>query len=607
MVAIPGSTLAQSDEDQAAGILYESGRDAFKADRFEEALVDLRKAYSLVKNRYLRFYLGLTLERLARCGEARPFLESLSGELNGEQESLRRGALANCLLSAIEHAIVTGDCTAANDDLGALEKLRVADLAGRRTGLVGRCEVAKAWPLARSDRCDEALATLARTPGPAGTEVQSESEAIASHCRQAHVGFAPSTASQHAAFVLAEEGLLLERKGNPTAAAGKFEKALVLFEEPHLRMHAARTRFAGLDCAGAVGHADAAMKGAPELAHDARRIRTWCATFNIDAAALPDVAVRRRMMARYLELAPWEGTVDLEGLSATLSNFDNPRVRLFVARSLSESQRYVEALNLLRNAGEWPESLRAEASAELDRARFGSLDPGAESGREERFQTYAEARAELDRGLDREAEVKLAAIAGHPMVARYLAELAGARGDCERVDALMESARSDPALPPGWATSVSGKCRELAAQQAKARQDQEQSERLAEERKRLAIRQGASYALMGLGAACIATSGYLFYRYFAAVDSSHARMNEYNASTDPVEMASLRGRVAAAHKDARASSGAGYGMVGLGAGLVTWGVVWYFESRGAKGRAPSVMAVPVVSTDAVGVVLSRSF
>ena len=90
-----GSTVAMAQprltpEERAAAPLYQEGRALFKAKRYPEALSQLSKAWGIVKNDSLRFYLGLTYAALDRCPESLPFLTQLRGRLGSSQRAFER-------------------------------------------------------------------------------------------------------------------------------------------------------------------------------------------------------------------------------------------------------------------------------------------------------------------------------------------------------------------------------------------------------------------------------------------------------------------------------------------------------------------------------------
>lgn len=134
-------------EEQAALIVYEEGRKLFKKRRFGDAIVRFEKAFAIVKNKFVVFYLGRTYAQLGRCKEALPHLSALRGKLPPRQAKIVTNDLRGCRLRLATADAATGRCAEAQVALdGAPAKPSRANAAALKTATaaVAGCWRAKA-------------------------------------------------------------------------------------------------------------------------------------------------------------------------------------------------------------------------------------------------------------------------------------------------------------------------------------------------------------------------------------------------------------------------------------------------------------------------------
>jgi len=283
VVLMPPVTLSQgsSVEDQAALILYQSGRDKFKAEDYQGAATALRKAFGLSPNVFSQYYLGLSLERIGQCEEALPNLVALAGKLAADQELLRRGSHARCILSRAESLSKEGDCPAVARELETIRWPLDQPEETRRGELAGSCIIDRAIHLKEQARCREALNGLKSLTVPLSPRNESRKALATRECESLIAGFKPSSTLEQAAFMLVLEGTALVDAGQVSAGIQKLEKALIVLDEPHIHLHLARAYAATSDCKGATRHAEAALKALPELRDQMKPLQNKC----------PDIAV----------------------------------------------------------------------------------------------------------------------------------------------------------------------------------------------------------------------------------------------------------------------------------------------------------------------------
>ena len=189
---IPLDVAAQSAEETAALQLFERGKEAFKAKRFEEALPLFEKAQAVVDNVHTQYYLDRALAAVNRCAEALPFLAKVDGQLPESVEDFRLADETRCLRSAATESLGKDNCRAA---LPMLEKL-----AGRLK------DADETW---RAEK--------------------------ATYCSTRATDFPTDTATRKAAYGLYEAGLAAQSAGNLPEAATLLTKTLALSDEPVVR------------------------------------------------------------------------------------------------------------------------------------------------------------------------------------------------------------------------------------------------------------------------------------------------------------------------------------------------------------------------------------
>jgi tetratricopeptide (TPR) repeat protein len=83
---------AQKKFEEAARVLYESGKNLYQTGEYEKALENLEKAYQIIKNPYIEFYIARCCQKLGRFQDALNYWELASGKFTGAyQEELEAG------------------------------------------------------------------------------------------------------------------------------------------------------------------------------------------------------------------------------------------------------------------------------------------------------------------------------------------------------------------------------------------------------------------------------------------------------------------------------------------------------------------------------------
>lgn len=553
---------ADPDED-AALILYREGRDAFKRGDDATAVRELQRAFALAPNDFIRYYLGLALERSGRCGEAMPHLLALAGRLPAEQERARVAAAA-------------------------------------------RCEVRRAEVLANEGRCAEAAEVLAGVPGGVSPEADGGRTRIATECERRAAGFVPENASQRAALVLVLAGRRMLEEGNPAGAAERFEKAIALFDEPHIRLLAARARYADLRCPEALRHSQAAVSGLPDAREEVEAMRAWCETFAVGDDAPVDTRTRRSLMARYRDATSLR-TGGFELLSATLATYDNPAVRLYLARRLYALGRFEEAASMARGAVGRLAGREAEVTDVLDRARFAAADANEGVPKDRVYDAWRKAEALLRDGDATGAIDTVRAWPLNPAVARVLAEAHARRGECEAAETHVTLAQSsEPPPGPTWARDVRSACLGYRQALLAEREQALRRERLLSRRAAFRARRGVSWGLIATGAACLVVAGVSGWQYAAAGADSDDAMAAYDAATTGPQAAAARARAEEARDRARAWSATGWATGAAGVAAMTAGVLLRVLTDRGEAALP-VVATPAAPGGAAGLSLSGRF
>jgi tetratricopeptide (TPR) repeat protein len=322
LIAWAGTSSAEprrDSQDQAALLLYHSGREAFLAGHHEEAVRDLKKAYVLAPNQFVQFYLAL--EKTGSCAEAKPHLEALVGQLKDDLEAERRHALAACQLQDLENMVSAGECDAANRILDGLPRPIPEDLLEKRDRLNGACEVDKAAALRTAGRCLESLRLLESLTRPLVSTLGQRKEELISACKTELVGFPPDTTDRSAAFLLVLDAVRWLSEGRVSDALGRLEKARAICDEPAIRLHLARAHFENFDCPRVqVDLKDHAGLESP-LALEAERIRAWCEVFYLPPGAETGATSRLDLMGSY-RMATLGARTDLDILSCCTVRFE---------------------------------------------------------------------------------------------------------------------------------------------------------------------------------------------------------------------------------------------------------------------------------------------
>jgi tetratricopeptide (TPR) repeat protein len=213
----PLDARAQSAEEDAAIGLFEKGKQAFKAGKFEEALPLFRSAHTVIDNVHTQYYLGRAYAATKHCEEALPFLAQVANKLPPQVETLRANDETRCLMVVARAKVTADDCRAALPMLESLE---------------GRVTV-------------EEEAWRAQKTG---------------YCSTRATDFPANTPTRKAAYGLYEAGLTAESAGDLAGAAALFEKTLALADEPIVRRHLARAQVATAGCLPALATLDGIPK-----------------------------------------------------------------------------------------------------------------------------------------------------------------------------------------------------------------------------------------------------------------------------------------------------------------------------------------------------------
>lgn len=136
----PASAWAGSPEEDAARIIYQEGKTLFGEGRYDEALERFEKAFVVVQNDVLRYYLGRTHAALGRCDEAIPLLASVRDKVPARLEPERQRDVLACRLPRARERAEAYDCRGALADIEALEALDpdedvAAELGDLRAGV----------------------------------------------------------------------------------------------------------------------------------------------------------------------------------------------------------------------------------------------------------------------------------------------------------------------------------------------------------------------------------------------------------------------------------------------------------------------------------------
>lgn len=595
-VVFPVAALAQSADEEAALILYESGRDRFKAGDLEGSVKDLEKAYSLAPNQFVRYYLALALSGLGRCEDAIPHLQALYGFLKGDQETARREAVAACDLKSAESLSRSGDCPAVNRLLSGLPSTLPPAMAERRSALTGACELLEAEKGAVAGRCGQVLADLEGLDSETLTPDNSRRRAsLLARCRREILGFEPQTAAQKAAAVLVQEGLSLQAQGRETDAATRYEKALRLFDDPTIRLKAARARVVSGACAEGLAHAEAARKGGlPGLDVEMADLKAWCDTFAVPVDAPLSSGDRKALQARY-RAALQAGDAGLPDLVDSLTVYDQPRVRLFAGRRLAGKGEWDAASRVLEGAvGRLPPDREKEVAELLALARFAARDGNTNPDKAAVFATWSKGRALLDAGRDSEAVGVLRPIEKNPLVARDLAEIAGRRGDCAEARERIRQAAAGVKLGDEWVKGLLDRCTQVAEKMRKDRAHQAAEAAAAERAGKAKGRRIASYVLWATGAVAAGVGGYFAWSYTDARSDVIAKMRAYDRVVkDPLKAAGARSAVKSAQDKARLQIYLGAGMGVASAALIAGGVVTWLQAKAIEGP-PAVTVSPIL-------------
>ena len=148
-VDLRGAAHAATPEEEAALLMFRDGRKLFDAGQYQAALTRFEKAWNVVRNDFLRYYIGRTYKELGRCDDAIEYLSPLAGKVPAEAERERAAAEASCRLDRARKRMAQWACAAALDDLRALPP-----------GGLGRKEQSAADAMtARAERCVEVFDT----------------------------------------------------------------------------------------------------------------------------------------------------------------------------------------------------------------------------------------------------------------------------------------------------------------------------------------------------------------------------------------------------------------------------------------------------------------
>lgn len=615
---------AQTEEEKAALILFESGKKKFQSDNFKGAREDLSKALAVVPDKYavfVKYYLALSFEQLGQCREASPLLKALQLQLKAEhheQISNTQKALNSCILNDAENLANAGNCRDCNQLLHSIRgDLRHLDWA-KKARIVGSCEVRKAKSLAEQGQCKEAIKVLEGSSLEFASEHASRRKEITQRCRRELIGFVPDTASKKAAWVLVEKALELMDQEKPRQAAMKLRTALKVHEDPHIHMHASRAFFAQFDCIKALSHANETGSSVPEFQEEVQAMAFFCAVFSIPASANLPHNERRNLMQFYREanLPGVRGKpATLDALAETLASYDNPRLRLYLGSTWIDEANYSAAAAVLEGVkGRLPER-KKEVTELLDFARFAAVDENVDPAKKALFDRWVLARNLIDDGAIDDAETYLLTIADNPYVARSLGQISARRGDCDRTVQYLDQARKKLGKTKAD-FSLLRQCETVARaifeQREREAVEAEEKARLAEiARKNSAVknRKILSYCLIGGGIVVAGASGYFFWKYYDYESDIGSKMDQYKGldwHQGQPAFANLREDVDHARSQARIHSAVGYAMVGVGVGVGVAGLAVLLTTDSAPSD-DGVAVSPLMGKGVSGLSISGGF
>jgi len=148
-VAPSGPTRAATPEEEAALLMFRDGRKLFDERKYSQALTRFEKAWKVVQNDFLRYYIGRTYKELGRCDDAIEYLSPLAGKVPAEAERARAAAEASCRFERAKARMSAWKCEAALEDLRALPL----------NGLGRKDQNAADAMTARAERCVEVFNT----------------------------------------------------------------------------------------------------------------------------------------------------------------------------------------------------------------------------------------------------------------------------------------------------------------------------------------------------------------------------------------------------------------------------------------------------------------
>jgi len=602
----PSLSQARTSEDQAALILYQSGREKFKADDFEGAAKDLSKANRLAPNVFIQFYLAIALQRSGNCAESKALLESLTGKLEDDQEQQRLRSQTTCLIQEAEAFTKAGDCVQSARVLASMNWHLDDALDLRRAELVGTCEVESATRLMKSGQYRSALERMEALQLPLMPANSDRRTAILRDCRVAIIGFTPDSPETKAAFLLVQEGLSLLDAGRGQEGIAKLERALQVVDEPHIHLHLARARARAFNCEAAAQDASLAAAALPEDRKELQDILDWCSTFDIPASAGLDEATRTQLMTRYEEAG--SAADPITALSATLQIYDNMRVRLLLAHQLAAKERWKELQDMLQPLHDAEGDVSPWVVATWDLARFAVLDQNPSPQKQAIFERYMKAREAIEAGRWLDARTFLEPIAKNPFVALAAVKVASGERQCDEIESRIPYIVEHLPDQKVRLSRILDDCEGTVAAQRKAekeRLDREESVRAARARQ---DRRTQGYALIGVGTAVLGGAGVLFWRYFDGKGPYDRSVNIYRNSKDANAVQAARKTIPERSRMLNVYSGLGYAAAGVGAAFLGWGIadaILGQDSRAPKGVSTRVL--PAIGTGGMGIAISGIF
>ncbi|MDP6945473.1 MAG: hypothetical protein QF464_15095, partial [Myxococcota bacterium] len=211
------AAIAQTVEDAAGQMLYEAGKKAFEARRYEAATERFEKALSVAfggeiqtAHKGLLNMLGRSYAKLGRCAEALPML------------------------------------VVAETDEAPL------DFATARTSAEVGCRRALAEAAIDEDRCEDAMRHLERLDGRVSGPEELWRQSKVAHCLPRLTVFDTSTPGRVAAYELVQAARAERDHRRLDRAAELYRKALAMVDDAQVRVELARVLLAGDDCRGAL-------------------------------------------------------------------------------------------------------------------------------------------------------------------------------------------------------------------------------------------------------------------------------------------------------------------------------------------------------------------